>query len=108
MKAQVYIRRRFGKRIEAERASTPLVGELQFGQVKTGISTMAVLSLHATSNTNESGTLAQLYEPVMVGLGNWWISFRGYESFNSDGGPTSYMQEWRCYVSMFETGTIPK
>lgn len=42
--------------------------------------------------------MARLYEPVMIGLGGGWISFRGFESAASDGGPIGYVQEWRCYL----------
>ncbi len=96
MLAQVYIRRRLGRRIpeREERNQTPLVGNLQFCYVMHGGISIAQIALHDPSNTRPDGELARLYEPVLTGLGGDYIAFRGYEV--RDGA--TYLQEWRCCV----------
>ena len=98
MQAQIYLRRRYGQRIANETSVPPLVGDLQFSHVMYAKDQVAVLELHASGNTSKDSGLARLYEPVMIGLGGWWLSFRGFESVASDGGPIGYVQEWRCYL----------
>ena len=109
MLAQVFLRRRFGRRLSdfEERAQTPITGHLQYGRVAYKSGEVASLSLHAPGNVSEEGSLLWLYEPVMVGLGHWWISFRGFESVKLHEGLVSYAQEWRCYVVSYSPDGLP-
>jgi len=100
MYAEVYLRRRRGKRLQPseENAQTPLYGVLQLAHVGAAGSGYSVLTLHALGNQTNDGELLRLFEPVIIGLGNWWLVFRGFESFATSDGVVSFVQEWRCGV----------
>ena len=100
MFAEVYIRRCRGKRLtqSEEMAQTPLYGALQFACVGQSASRYQLLTLNSIGNQTEQGELLRLYEPVMIGLGSGWISFRGFESFKTAEGVSSLVQEWRCRI----------
>jgi hypothetical protein len=49
-------------------------------------------------NQTSTGHLATLYEPVITGLGNGRMTFRGIERMESEDGVTGYAQEWRVEV----------
>lgn len=55
-----------------------------------------VLQLRDACNQTSEGQLAALYEPVIIGLGNGILRFRGIERVETDDGPVGYAQEWRC------------
>lgn len=64
-----------------------------------------VLQLSAIDNQTEAGHLATLYEPVITGLGNGQMSFRGIERVQGLDGVTGYAQEWRITVEVGEAMT---
>ena len=102
MYADVYLRRCRGQRLRPpdENAQTPRYGVLQLARVGTTGSGYAVLTLQALGNPTQEGELLRLYEPVIIGLGNGWLSFRGFESLaTADGAAVSFVQEWRCKVT---------
>ena len=102
MFADVYLRRCRGQRLRQsdENAQTPRYGALQLAHVGTGGPGYTVLTLQAVNNHTEGGKLLCLYEPVIIGLGNGWLAFRGFESLAlTDGGTVSFVQEWRCRVT---------
>jgi hypothetical protein len=98
MKAEVYFRRLRGQRVsEREQSSKPpLLGHLTYATVTYGTCPVRVLSLHENGNNTSMSTTAQLFEPEMIGLAHGWIVFRGYEAIPGEGGPISFLQEWRC------------
>ncbi len=98
MFAHVYLRRCRGKRLSRrdEMAQTPLFGEMTFATVGYRHGQFRELILQAIGNTTESGQLAVLYEPVMIGLGTGWISFRGFDAIDTGDGSVGFVQEWRC------------
>ena len=98
MNVDVYLRRCRGQRLSSadENAQTPLFGELSLAYVSSAHMVYAVLSLQAFGNQTKEGTLLHLYEPVITGVGDQWLVFRGFESFAGDGGTVSFLQEWRC------------
>ena len=102
MFADVYLRRCRGQRLRSsdEIAQTPRHGVLQLAHVGTGGPGYTVLTLQAVNDPTQEGELMCLYEPVIIGLGNGWLSFRGFESLAiADGGTVSFVQEWRCRVT---------
>ena len=102
MHADVYLRRCHGQRLRPsdENAQTPRYGVLQLAHVGTTGSGYAVLTLQAVGKPTQEGELLRLYEPVIIGLGNGWLSFRGFESLAAaDGAAVSFVQEWRCKVT---------
>lgn len=101
MHADVYLRRCRGKRLRPaeENAQTPLYGVLQLAHVGMNSPGYTVLTLHAVGNQTEQGELLRLYEPVITGVGNGWLAFRGFESIATADGAVSFVQEWRCCVS---------
>jgi len=109
MLAQVFIRRRFGRRLSdsEDRAQTPITGHLQYGHLSCKSGEIAELSLHAEGDTTQQGSLLCLYEPVMIGLGHWWIVFRGFEAVKTPDGAISYAQEWRCHIVNYSPDGLP-
>lgn len=101
MYAEVFVRRCRGKRLRPseESAQTPLYGELRLAYVGAAGPGYAVLTLQALGNQTAQGELLHLYEPVITGLGTWWIAFRGFESHSTAEGTVSFVQEWRCHVT---------
>jgi len=101
MCADVYLRRCRGQRLRPadENAQTPLYGVLQLAHVGMAGSGYTVLTLKALGNQTREGELLRLYEPVIIGLGNGWLSFRGFESFPTADGAVSVVQEWRCKIT---------
>lgn len=57
---------------------------------------VTVLELRDSGNQTEAGLLATLYEPVLLGLGDNVLRFRGYERASSEEGAIGFVQEWRC------------
>jgi outer membrane cobalamin receptor len=51
-------------------------------------------------NQTQEGHLATLYEPVITGLGNGLMTFRGIERVQGKAGVTGYAQEWRITVEV--------
>lgn len=100
MLLEVHLRRFHGRRLTTseERQRAPLVGDASFCTVGYAQGEYKQLSLQQRNNQTESGTLLKLYEPVMAGLGNDWIVFRGFEKLETKDGPVSFVQEWRCRV----------
>lgn len=101
MYAEVYLRRCRGKRLRPsdENTQPPLYGTLQLAYVGAAGPGYAVLTLRALGNQTEQGELLRLYEPVIIGLGTWWMVFRGFESYSTEDGTVSFVQEWRCHVT---------
>lgn len=100
MLAQVYFRRRYGRRLARldEANQVALVGMLHYCTVTYGSEHINQITLSPQGNTRSDARQAILYEPVLIGMGAWWIVFRGYEVVETSAGRTSYVQEWRCYV----------
>ncbi len=102
MRADVYLRRCRGQRLRPsdENAQTPRHGVLQLAHVGMAGAGYTVLTLQAVGNPTQEGELLRLYEPILIGLGNGWLTFRGFESLaTTDGGTVSFVQEWRCRVT---------
>jgi hypothetical protein len=55
-----------------------------------------VLQLSEITNQTDTGHLATLYEPVITGLGNGLMTFRGIERVEGEDGVSGVVQEWRC------------
>ena len=44
--------------------------------------------------------LPDLYEPVLVNLGNWILVLRGFERCDGREGRISVVQEWHCTIEV--------
>ena len=47
--------------------------------------------------------LPDLYEPVLVDLGNWILVLRGFERCDGREGRFSVVQEWHCTIEVNRT-----
>ncbi|MDP3512189.1 MAG: hypothetical protein Q8S20_05505 [Sulfuritalea sp.] len=98
MKATVQLLRRYGRKLRKRNLGevTWLSGQLQMFSVQhRAYGSVQVLQLSAIDNQTSDGHLATLYEPVITGLGNGRMTFRGIERMESEEGPVGYAQEWR-------------
>lgn len=101
MKATIQLLRCYGRRLRRRGSSEAkqLTGRLQMFCVQhRAYGSVLVLQLSEVTNQTKEGHLATLYEPVITGLGNNVMTFRGIERIETEDGPVGYAQEWRCQV----------
>lgn len=101
MKATIQLLRRYGRRLRKRDLSEAkqLYGQLQMFSVQhRAYGSVLVLQLSEVTNQTETGHLAALYEPVITGMGNGLMTFRGIERVEGLEGVTGYAQEWRVEV----------
>lgn len=101
MKATVQFLRRYGRRYSRRDLgqAKSLIGMLTMHTVlHRTYGHVQVLQLSEITNQTDSGHLATLYEPVITGLGNGRMTFRGIERVQGEDGVTGYAQEWRVEV----------
>ena len=101
MKVTIQLLRRYGRKLRQRdlREVKQLSGQLQMFSVQhRAYGSVMVLGLSEVTNQTKEGHLATLYEPVLTGLGNGLMTFRGIERVQGEDGVTGYAQEWRCEV----------
>lgn len=102
MEATIQLLRKHGRRLRRRDlpAAKPLTGQLTMFSVQhRAYGSVSILQLTAVANQTADGHLATLYEPVLTGLGNGILTFRGIERVQTPDGPAGYAQEWRCTVA---------
>ena len=99
MIAKVYLLRRFGVRLRDREAvgAEPLLGELQLSDTQYNGRAVRTLTLSKLGTTVDN-TLAKLAEPVILGLGNNRMRFRGIEAIQTRDGKAGMIQEWLVEV----------
>lgn len=103
MNATIQLLRRYGRRLRKRDLgeAKQLSGQLQMFSVQhRAYGSVMVLQLSAIDNQTQEGHLATLYEPVITGLGNGLMTFRGIERVEGQDGVTGYAQEWRVRVEV--------
>lgn len=98
MKATIQLLRRYGRKLRRRELSEAkqLTGQLAMFSVQhRAYGSVTVLQLSDVDNQTKEGHLATLYEPVITGLGNGLMTFRGIERVAGEDGVTGYAQEWR-------------
>lgn len=101
MEATIQLLRKYGRRLRTRDLpdSQRLTGQLTMCTVQhRGYGSVSILQLTAVENQTTDGKLAELYEPILTGLGHGRLTFRGIERIQTQDGPVGYAQEWRCTV----------
>lgn len=101
MRATIQLLRKYGRKLRRRELSeaNQLTGHLTMFSVQhRAYGSVMVLKLSVVDNQTETGHLATLYEPVISGLGNGLMTFRGIERMETEDGPVGYAQEWRVEV----------
>ena len=100
MHVKVHLVRQAGRRLPWREVINlpPLAGALRMYRVAYGSGSVTVLELRDPGNQTEEGSLATLYEPVLLDLGNDRMVFRGFERQRTENGTIGLAQEWRCEV----------